>query len=52
MNKSPGALTRKKMVGWALLAIICVLSLIPLLLVAVLANMDAVSSILSRLAFH
>jgi hypothetical protein len=46
MNKSDAALARKKMVGWLWLAVICFLSLIPLFLVSILANLDAVSVVM------
>jgi hypothetical protein len=43
MNKSDAAIRRKKMIGFWWLAVVCFLSLIPLFLVAILANLNAVS---------
>ncbi|KAF7321527.1 Duf221 domain-containing protein [Mycena kentingensis (nom. inval.)] len=44
MNKTKQAIGVKRMIGYAWLTVICFLSLIPLLLVAALANMDAVTT--------
>lgn len=43
MAKSDMAIARKKTVGWLWLTVVCFLSLIPLLPVATVANLDAVS---------
>ncbi|KAJ7772149.1 hypothetical protein DFH07DRAFT_734442 [Mycena maculata] len=44
MNKSRRSLFCKRMIGFGWLSIICFLSLIPLVLVAALANLDAVTA--------
>ncbi|KAF9501406.1 DUF221-domain-containing protein [Pleurotus eryngii] len=44
MTKSDAAIARKRLVGYWWLVIFCILNLIPLLLVAILANLDAFRS--------
>ncbi|KAJ6624302.1 hypothetical protein B0H10DRAFT_2006745 [Mycena sp. CBHHK59/15] len=44
MNQSKRSLARKRLIGFGWLSIICFLSLIPLFLVAILANLDAVTA--------
>ncbi|KAK0460961.1 DUF221-domain-containing protein [Desarmillaria tabescens] len=50
MNKSEGALARKKLTGFLFLALVCFFNTVPLFIISVLANLDSLTAYVTFLA--